>query len=95
MQLTHPAFIEPFDLYMFGKGEHWDLYRVLGAHPVAQQRRKLRRHPPDELHRTGAVLQERTETAADRLERFHAMFFHGVQYILCCTFCGRTLGSSR
>ncbi|MDR3045914.1 MAG: 1,4-alpha-glucan branching protein GlgB [Desulfovibrio sp.] len=36
MQLTHPAFIEPFDLYMFGKGEHWDLYRVLGAHPATQ-----------------------------------------------------------
>lgn len=30
---TTPVFIEPFDLYLFGKGEHWDLYRILGAHP--------------------------------------------------------------
>ncbi len=30
---TLPVFIEPFDLYLFGKGEHWDLYRILGAHP--------------------------------------------------------------
>ena len=30
---TRPAFLEPFDLYLFGMGEHWDLYRVLGAHP--------------------------------------------------------------
>ncbi|MDR2892446.1 MAG: 1,4-alpha-glucan branching protein GlgB [Deltaproteobacteria bacterium] len=30
---TRPVFIEPFDLYLFGRGEHWDLYRVLGAHP--------------------------------------------------------------
>ncbi|GFM33393.1 1,4-alpha-glucan branching protein GlgB [Desulfovibrio subterraneus] len=33
---TLPTFIEPFDLYLFGKGEHWDLYRILGAHPVEQ-----------------------------------------------------------
>ena len=31
-----PLFMEPFDLYLFGKGEHWDLYRVLGAHPCEQ-----------------------------------------------------------
>ena len=30
---TEPVFIEPFDLYLFGQGEHWDLYRILGAHP--------------------------------------------------------------
>ncbi|MDR2077033.1 MAG: 1,4-alpha-glucan branching enzyme, partial [Desulfovibrio sp.] len=30
---SRPLFIEPFDLYLFGQGEHWDLYRVLGAHP--------------------------------------------------------------
>ncbi len=30
---TQPVFLEPFDLYLFGRGEHWDLYRVLGAHP--------------------------------------------------------------
>ncbi len=35
--LTQPLFIEPFDLYLFGKGEHWDLYRVLGAHPHEQE----------------------------------------------------------
>lgn len=29
-----PAFFEPFDLYLFGKGTHWDLYRFLGAHPA-------------------------------------------------------------
>ncbi|SIN69165.1 1,4-alpha-glucan branching protein GlgB [Halodesulfovibrio marinisediminis] len=29
-----PAFFEPFDLYLFGKGTHWDLYRFLGAHSV-------------------------------------------------------------
>jgi 1,4-alpha-glucan branching enzyme len=33
---TQPVFIEPFDLYLFGKGEHWDIYRILGAHPSAQ-----------------------------------------------------------
>lgn len=33
---TLPLFIEPFDLYLFGKGEHWDLYRILGAHPHCQ-----------------------------------------------------------
>ncbi|UZP67812.1 1,4-alpha-glucan branching protein GlgB [Desulfovibrio mangrovi] len=33
---TLPTFLEPFDLYLFGKGEHWDLYRILGAHPVVQ-----------------------------------------------------------
>ena len=30
---TKPLSIEPFDLYLFGKGEHWDIYRILGAHP--------------------------------------------------------------
>ena len=34
---TQPVFIEPFDLYLFGKGEHWDLYRILGAHPHTQE----------------------------------------------------------
>ncbi len=31
-----PVFIPPFDLYLFGRGEHWDLYRILGAHPHVQ-----------------------------------------------------------
>jgi 1,4-alpha-glucan branching enzyme len=31
--------IEPFDLYLFGKGEHWDMYRILGAHPHEQNGR--------------------------------------------------------
>ncbi len=31
---TKPVFLEPFDLYLFGQGEHWDLYRLLGAHPA-------------------------------------------------------------
>ena len=30
---TLPVYIPPFDLHLFGKGEHWDLYRILGAHP--------------------------------------------------------------
>jgi 1,4-alpha-glucan branching enzyme len=30
---TRPVIIEPFDLYLFGRGEHLDLYRILGAHP--------------------------------------------------------------
>ncbi len=34
---TFPVFMEPFDLYLFGKGEHWDLYRLLGAHPEEQE----------------------------------------------------------
>ncbi len=34
---TQPVFLEPFDLYLFGKGEHWDLYRILGAHPHEQE----------------------------------------------------------
>ncbi len=33
---TIPTFLEPFDLYLFGRGEHWDLYRILGAHPLVQ-----------------------------------------------------------
>lgn len=33
---TKPTILEPFDLYMFGKGEHWHLYRILGAHPMEQ-----------------------------------------------------------
>jgi 1,4-alpha-glucan branching enzyme len=36
MSSTHPAYIPPFDLYLFGRGEHWDIYRILGAHPVAE-----------------------------------------------------------
>ncbi|MDR1489415.1 MAG: 1,4-alpha-glucan branching protein GlgB [Desulfovibrio sp.] len=30
---SRPLYIEPFDLYLFGKGRHLDLYRILGAHP--------------------------------------------------------------
>ncbi|SKA74573.1 1,4-alpha-glucan branching enzyme [Paucidesulfovibrio gracilis DSM 16080] len=30
---TRPVFIAPFDLDLFARGEHWDLYRILGAHP--------------------------------------------------------------
>ncbi|MFW5487915.1 MAG: 1,4-alpha-glucan branching protein GlgB [Desulfovibrio sp.] len=30
-----PAYIPPFDLYLFGKGAHWDIYRILGAHPMS------------------------------------------------------------
>ena len=33
---SRPLFIEPFDLYLFGQGEHWDLYRILGAHPLTE-----------------------------------------------------------
>ena len=33
---TYPVFMEPFDLYLFGRGEHWDVYRLLGAHPTEQ-----------------------------------------------------------
>ncbi len=33
---TEPAFFQPFDLYLFGQGEHWDIYRFLGAHPFVQ-----------------------------------------------------------
>ncbi len=36
---TAPAYIPPFDLYLFGKGQHWDLYRILGAHPAAHDGR--------------------------------------------------------
>lgn len=35
-QSTLPLHIQPFDLYLFGRGEHWDLYRILGAHPHEQ-----------------------------------------------------------
>ncbi len=34
---TEPAFFQPFDLYLFGQGEHWDIYRFLGAHPFVQE----------------------------------------------------------
>lgn len=30
---SRPVYFEPFDLYLFGKGKHWDLYKILGAHP--------------------------------------------------------------
>ncbi|WP_022660782.1 1,4-alpha-glucan branching protein GlgB [Paucidesulfovibrio longus] len=33
-ETTRPVYIAPFDLHLFGKGEHWDLYRILGAHPA-------------------------------------------------------------
>ena len=38
---TSPAYIPPFDLYLFGKGQHWDLYRVLGCHPVEEGGRRM------------------------------------------------------
>ncbi|WP_243367475.1 1,4-alpha-glucan branching protein GlgB [Fundidesulfovibrio soli] len=31
--MSTPVAIPPFDLYLFGRGEHWDIYRILGAHP--------------------------------------------------------------
>ncbi|WP_027190687.1 1,4-alpha-glucan branching protein GlgB [Fundidesulfovibrio putealis] len=31
--MSTPITIPPFDLYLFGRGEHWDIYRILGAHP--------------------------------------------------------------
>ncbi|SHN60248.1 1,4-alpha-glucan branching protein GlgB [Desulfovibrio litoralis] len=33
---TRPVYFEPFDLYLFGEGKHWDLYKLLGAHPCEQ-----------------------------------------------------------
>ncbi len=33
---TESAYIPPFDLYLFGRGEHWDIYRILGAHPAGE-----------------------------------------------------------
>lgn len=30
-----PSYIAPFDLYLFGKGVHWDVYRILGAHRMS------------------------------------------------------------
>lgn len=37
MPETLPVYIAPFDLFLFGKGEHWDLYRILGAHFDVQE----------------------------------------------------------
>ncbi|HAS89469.1 MAG TPA: 1,4-alpha-glucan branching enzyme [Desulfovibrio sp.] len=37
MPETLPVYIAPFDLFLFGKGEHWDLYRILGAHSDLQE----------------------------------------------------------
>lgn len=37
MSETLPVYIAPFDLFLFGKGEHWDLYRILGAHFDVQE----------------------------------------------------------
>jgi len=34
---TIPVYIPPFDLYLFGRGEHWDLHRILGAHPFTPE----------------------------------------------------------
>jgi len=31
--VSSPVTIPSFDLYLFGKGEHWHIYRILGAHP--------------------------------------------------------------
>ncbi len=36
LQDSSPLFIEPFDLYLFGQGKHWDIYKILGAHPATQ-----------------------------------------------------------
>ena len=30
---TFPPQIADFDMYLFGEGKHWHVYRVLGAHP--------------------------------------------------------------
>ncbi|WP_333688010.1 1,4-alpha-glucan branching protein GlgB [Methylococcus capsulatus] len=30
---TFPPRLSDFDLYLFGEGRHWNIYRVLGAHP--------------------------------------------------------------
>lgn len=40
MPETLPVYIAPFDLFMFGKGEHWDLYRILGAHFDVQDKKE-------------------------------------------------------
>ncbi|TVM34546.1 1,4-alpha-glucan branching protein GlgB [Oceanidesulfovibrio marinus] len=36
MAATKPVTIPEFDVYLFGRGEHWDIYRILGAHPHEQ-----------------------------------------------------------
>lgn len=36
---TAPVYISPYDLYLFGRGEHWDLYRILGCQPDEQEGR--------------------------------------------------------
>ena len=33
---TQPLYIPPFDLHLFNEGRHWDIYRILGAHPGQQ-----------------------------------------------------------
>ncbi|SDL35142.1 1,4-alpha-glucan branching enzyme [Maridesulfovibrio ferrireducens] len=40
MPETLPVYIAPFDLFLFGKGEHWDLYRILGAHFDVQDKQE-------------------------------------------------------
>jgi len=55
---TSPLHIQPFDLYLFGRGEHWDLYRILGAHPHEQDGQQGYRFAvwapnAKELHLTG------------------------------------------
>ncbi len=37
MSSTKPLYVPPFDLQLFNEGKHWDIYRILGAHPYEEE----------------------------------------------------------
>jgi 1,4-alpha-glucan branching enzyme len=37
MSTTRPLYVPPFDLQLFNEGKHWDIYRILGAHPYEEE----------------------------------------------------------
>jgi len=41
-----PVDLGELDMFLFGQGKHWDLYRVLGAHPHEGPEGRGYRFPP-------------------------------------------------
>ena len=40
MNTTKPLYIPPFDLQLFNEGKHWDIFKILGAHPYDEDGRQ-------------------------------------------------------
>jgi len=71
---TFPPQLSDFDLYLFGEGRHWHIYRILGAHPHTID------GIPGTLFATWAPNAERVSVVGDFNEwdgRRHPMRIHG------------------